>query len=94
MNIDELERIANEATDGPWQRRTGEGFSYFIVETAWGGEKRITESKSSLDAAYIEAANPATMRKLIERLRDAEEAMGQGDEAESAYFSKWHGGSE
>lgn len=64
--LDELEKLAEEATAGPWQRVTPYGIGVksdgpipFVV--AW--------SKKENDAAFIAAANPATILALIHELR-------------------------
>lgn len=65
--LDELETLAEEATPGPWQRFTPYGIGVesgsgpVPFKVAWGAQEN--------DAAFIVAANPATILALIHELR-------------------------
>ena len=58
MNDKELRKLAEGATPGPWN-----------VNTAYiGWEAALSEDLPEKDAAFIAAANPATVLRLLERI--------------------------
>lgn len=65
--LDALEVLAIEATPGPWQRVTPYGIGIesgngpVPFKVAWGAQEN--------DAAFIAAANPATVTALIHEMR-------------------------
>lgn len=68
INIDELERLAKAATPGPWSQ------SGFRVTAKELGYDRVADTEFDNDsmaenAAFIAAANPATVLTLINQLR-------------------------
>lgn len=69
----EWDRLASEATSGPWT--DGEGFGYFCVSTqgeaCFGSCGCCVEPMSQLDAAFIAAARTA-VPALIARVRELE----------------------
>lgn len=65
MNIEELKRLAEAATPGPWVKRPYIGGIGCGVE----GVFQICHHASESDSAYITAANPAAVLELI-RQRD------------------------
>ena len=71
IDLDALEKLADEATPGPWERSDWTHDGYVISANAgWLGE---IENKS--DAAFIAAANPATIKALIAELKAGREAV-------------------
>jgi len=63
MNIEELKRLAEAATPGPWYDRAG------VLRGTGGGIKPIATIYNGLNSPYIAAANPAAILELI-RQRD------------------------
>jgi hypothetical protein len=68
INITELETLARAATPGKW-----EATSIFNV---WSQSHLICSTDDSDDSQYIAAANPATMLKLIEIIREQHQVIG------------------
>lgn len=82
--LDELERLASAATQGPWfdsdgvvwfdsreQVCCGRGYHQCCGEPdIIGGQEKLAESNPT-DAAFIAAANPATVLALIAATRRA-----------------------
>lgn len=76
--LDELERLRKAATPGPWKhniepRRDGMGFIWPFssiesedAKAIEDEEENVTDSITSADAAYIVAANPQTVQRLVE----------------------------
>lgn len=85
-DLDALERAAQAATPGPWTAHEAgipaSSGRHFVARTGgeWVGATGYGP-QSYRDAAYIAAANPAAIRSLIARLREAER---QRDEARAA----------
>jgi len=80
MNIDELEKIARAATEGPWEVEVdpplydcGETFNV----TSVGDD--VADGVKAEDAAHIAAFNPQTALELIERMRRAEAAAAEAE---------------
>lgn len=83
--IDDLARKAEEATPGPWEAVTtgraggdhwyvcGEGESIASISAQDG----INEDQRQPDAAFIAAANPARVLRLIAENRDLSERLAQ-----------------
>ncbi len=74
INIEELRRLAKEATPGPWNYIDGE------ISTEKGGViisdgALESEGKSIDDAFYVAAANPAVILELIEILEREKEGL-------------------
>lgn len=77
--LDDLRRLADAATDGPWEH--GCGLQDWAITTATLEDEDETEtvatSPYAADAEFIAALNPATVRQLldeVERLRSVAEA--------------------
>ena len=82
IDLDELERLAQEATPGPWEMGKSSIMCrsclhlrgcYNIYQEADCTD--VTHPQAGLDqqdAAYIAAANPQTVLALIKRLREAD----------------------
>lgn len=67
MNIEELKRLAEAATPGPWVLdELLADFYGFEVRTST--DEKVCADASEQDAAYIAAANPAAMLELIRQL--------------------------
>ena len=62
MNIEELKRLAEAATMGPWYDRAG------VLRGTGGGIKPIATIYNGLNSPYIAAANPAAVLELIRQL--------------------------
>ncbi len=86
IDLDALEKMADEATPGPWEQSHREGDDEMyrtqvytadgetIASLAWypkdmGGGRIGTYREAN--AAFMAAANPATIKTLIAELRDA-----------------------
>lgn len=82
--LDELERLANNATPGPWKQDDGDdvrdpnGESLFYAEDDYGNSVGVTVTKTD-DALFIAAANPAAVLALIARCRAAERARAAAE---------------
>lgn len=65
MNTEELKRLAEDATPGPWNIRP------YVpgIDCGVDGMFQVCHHASARDAAYIAAANPAAVLELI-RQRD------------------------
>lgn len=63
MNIEELKRLAEAATPGPWYDRAG------VLRGTGGGIRPIATIYNGLNSEFIAAANPAAVLELI-RQRD------------------------
>ena len=63
MNTEELKRLAEAATPGPWYDRAG------VLRGTGGGIKPIATIYNGLNSPYIAAANPTAILELI-RQRD------------------------
>ena len=85
MNIEELKRLAEAATPGPWKWLSDELLNELdmpalisdgVLVCDFGNEEQYYPTEgtppSEADAAYIAAANPATMVALLDRLAAAE----------------------
>lgn len=85
MKLDELEMLAKEATPGPWETDIagedtgwwGEGAGGCIIKTAAmdsgfasTSDDHLPSEQDFKNAAYIAAANPQMMQKLIALLRE------------------------
>ena len=64
--VNALEKLAREATPGPWQA----GPRFF--GTCKGGESEILGSGEANDIAFVSAANPETILKLIAVVKAAQ----------------------
>ena len=76
ININELRRLAQAATPGPWVSQgryigTPRHMSYIGEVRDQCGNWSDTE-KSRADSAFIAAANPAVISELLDRLEAAE----------------------
>jgi tagatose-1,6-bisphosphate aldolase non-catalytic subunit AgaZ/GatZ len=74
MTLGELERLAKAATPGPWKCPRFLGQPQLYVYKAHGADIQVARALSELrpDAAFIAAANPATVLLMVEALRAAE----------------------
>ena len=72
LNLDNLESKAKAATPGPWKSAyvKGHAFDQVFVEVNGGEFLCDVYGKTSVDAAYIASANPATMLALIAHIRE------------------------
>ena len=90
LNLNELERLANAATPGPWSWTSNEGWSYpqTQVKTEQGTKiARFVDAAPQFcctvgearqewkNAAFIAAANPAVVLDLVRRLRACTSAL-------------------
>ena len=99
IDINELRRLAQAATPGPWVSQgryigTPRHMSYIGEVRDQCGNWSDTE-KSRADSAFIAAANPATIYELLDRLEEAEsDALeqarlnGMGASREAALMAK------
>lgn len=85
ININELRRLAQAATPGPWwvnQDSLNHGFECGVLEInakdwhalagAWGVTGAKPSEEGAANAAFIAAANPAAINELLYRLEAAE----------------------
>lgn len=66
-DLDDLERKADAATPGPWECRVTP-----IIECStlrWAQGDMADPGRHEADAAFIAAANPATVKALIAEIR-------------------------
>jgi len=70
-NIEELKRLAEAATPGPWIKRG------YVLGIGCGvdGVTAVAHHTTSADAAYIAAANPAAVLELIQQRDELLAAM-------------------
>lgn len=73
IDLDALEAVASAATPGPWSCPT----RFAVVAPAWNADAKYAYEQVAVttlkrDAAFVAAANPATVLALIERVRRAE----------------------
>lgn len=96
IDLDELERITQAATPGPWEIERGAVYEkgrlkeieYFICnrsvcdDVAIASEilDPVTQEPSKVNAEFIAAFNPAVAAELIRRLREAERDAEKEDE--------------
>ena len=93
-NPDELERLARAATPGPWVRDRLEPES--IRDQM--GDFVVMEVEATIDAAFIAAANPATilallsanreMRGLLQKTTDLLASANRSTDRPSDYVSR------
>ena len=80
-DLDALEKLADEGTPGPWND-SGQSIDDFDAEcmmrmewivngTPDDGEEDAVNANYRADAAFIAAANPATIKALIAELKEA-----------------------
>ena len=81
IDINELRKLCTSATPGPWTATNRSDWSECVAEISdWHVVPTLQQSELSnmdVDAAYISAANPATVLQLldeIDRLRTIEAA--------------------
>ena len=93
MNIEELKRLADAATPGPWNIRP------YVHGIGCGvdGMFQVCHHASARDAAYIAAANPAAMLELIRQrdellasLKEARELVEDWGAYAPAYMQEKH----
>lgn len=89
--INELRKLAEAATPGPWYDRDG------VLRGTGGGIKPIATIYNGLNSPYIAAANPAVVLELIrqrdellEVLKDAREMVSDWAGYASPYFQEKH----
>jgi hypothetical protein len=103
MNVEELKRLAEAATPGPWNTSPG-GCGIIGPDKQWLGgmndwvceySEEMTQSENN--AAFIAAANPAAVLELIrqrgelmEALKDAREMVSDWAGYASPYFQEKH----
>ena len=80
IDLDALEKLADEATPGPWEPVSLSGYgSPFSIRMAYQSDNPnaskthygIQSVRTRGDAHFIAAANPATIKALIAELKDA-----------------------
>ena len=87
MKLDELEKLAKAATPGPWKVKFDinvsdrEGVS---VLGAGGTDATAHFDRNRNNATFIAAANPATVLRLVELLRESQAAIND-------LLCWWHG---
>ena len=74
MNLTELEALAKLATPGPWDTNPDGVLGYELEVTANNHYVGICEA-APYDALYIAAANPDTILKMIELIREMFDAL-------------------
>ena len=103
MNTEELKRLAEAATPGPWNTSPG-GCGIIGPDKQWLGgmndwvceySEEMTQSENN--AAFIAAANPAAVLELIRQrdellaaLKDAREMVSDWAGYASPYFQEKH----
>ena len=92
MNIEELKRLAEAATPGPWAH----GVTW--IEHLGGIVMLGNTARSKQDVAYVAAANPAAILELIRQrdelmaaLKDARELVDDWGAYATAYMQEKHG---
>lgn len=81
MNLDELENLAKAATPGPWEYELGsdDGFDHWQLFNPETLEYLVQDDSGvepeTRNLAFIAAANPATVLKLIAVVRAGKEAV-------------------
>lgn len=103
MNIEELKRLAEAATPGPWEyedhgRLTGIiwGTNYYaIARLAYDGQ--VSDEEVDATGSYIAAANPAAVLELIRQrdellaeLKNARELVEDWGAYAPAYMQEKH----
>lgn len=79
IDLDELERLAQAATPGPWEADCDSGFVSGICQF-WDKSEYDFDNPHN-NAAYIAATNPQTVLELIAHIRSLEnEVHGLRDE--------------
>lgn len=79
-DLEELRRLANAATTGPWKAiQSANGERRFVCETATGLDLFVADC-SMLDegkgnATFVAAANPQTVLSLLDRIKELEAAI-------------------
>lgn len=85
-NLDALEKLADEATPGPWEPVSLSGYgSPFSIRMAYQSDNPnaskthygIQSVRTRGDAHFIAAANPATIKALIAELKEAREHLAR-----------------
>jgi hypothetical protein len=91
MNIEELKRLAEAATPGPWYDRAG------VLRGTGGGIKPIATIYNGLNSPYIAASNPTAILELIRQrdellaaLKDAREMVDDWGAYATAYMQEKH----
>ena len=80
VDLDELERLAKEATPGPWF--VSDEYTGIVVDS---NDIRVASTYADkpydvIDGKFIAAFNPAVAAELIRRLREAERDAEKEDE--------------
>jgi hypothetical protein len=91
MDIEELKRLAEAATPGPWHDRCG------VLRETNGGVTPIATVYRSFNSQFIAAANPAAVLELIRQrdellaaLKDARELVDDWGAYATAYMQEKH----
>lgn len=88
IDLDELERLANDATGGPW---TAQNLHIEGCSSKW--EERVAAvsrlPRREENAAYIAAMNPITTKALIARIRELEAQVAYPPVGTCAECSHW-----
>lgn len=78
MNLDELERLADAATPGPWGCNEASGLDDCLWSDnaqAWVIFNDSFETMRQCDADFIAAANPSTVKELVQLVRQCKNAL-------------------
>ena len=73
MNIEELKRLAEAATPGPWE--IDDMLADITGIEVWSTDGMLCESISEENARYIAAANPAAVLELIDIYYGCKDAL-------------------
>jgi hypothetical protein len=87
MNLTELEALAKLATPGQWDTNPDGVLGYELEVTANNHYVGICEA-APYDALYIAAANPDTIIKMIELIREMEEALRMSNNLSNPYHQE------
>lgn len=73
-DLDELERIAKAATNGPWIAGDDEDSDYYLIGPHEDGlvSNAVVKTHDVNNAEFIASFNPLVAQELINRLREAE----------------------
>jgi hypothetical protein len=74
MNLTELKKLAEAATPGPWDTNPADAFSNELEVTANNHYISICDA-APYDALFIAAANPETIKQLVELVRLQHKAL-------------------
>lgn len=91
MDLNELEKLALNATPGPWET---DGYRFYYVNSdgersdQWG-EFKHDDSFHQSDAEFIVAANPTTVLHLIQQIRQLDDRVRFHEGCDRLYHDGW-----